>query len=180
MEHTNLLNETIRLQYLGLHSRAYNKFRELLIGKSQIIGVLQPELINMGPSFYRMRAFTDRIGISYRDMFHIPLDKRGIVKTQRYSILGYPCLYLGCSVYACWEEMRRPPLDTCMVSRFEQSRPETLRFIDLTIPEYETFENNFQFGLILQRYSKPPNHYPSLRATCRSQVYPHPLSLHPA
>ncbi|WP_320978869.1 RES domain-containing protein [Bacteroides sp.] len=150
--HINLLNEIIKLQYLGLHSQAYNMFKKLLVGEKQIINVLHPIYTKIGDSFYRMRTFTERVDLSYQDMFHIPLDKRGIVKTQRYSVPGYPCLYLGCSVYACWEEMRRPPLDTCMVSRFEQRQPSSLKFIDVTVPEYEYFEDNYQVGLILQKY----------------------------
>jgi hypothetical protein len=43
------------------------------------------------------------------DLFHIPFELRHRVATQRYSIPGLPCLYLAGSLYACWEEMGRPP-----------------------------------------------------------------------
>ena len=77
--HINLLNEIIKLQYLGLHSQAYNMFKKLLVGEKQIINVLHPIYTKIGDSFYRMRTFTERVDLSYQDMFHIPLDKRGIV-----------------------------------------------------------------------------------------------------
>lgn len=70
--------------------------------------------------------------IEPKEMFHIPLDMRGIVKTQRYSTSGYPCLYLGESIYGCWEEMRRPPMIKCAVSRLECSLK--LNIVDLSIP----------------------------------------------
>lgn len=41
-------------------------------------------------------------------MLHIPFNKRHIVKSERFSIPGLPCLYLGNSSYACWVEMGCP------------------------------------------------------------------------
>lgn len=38
-------------------------------------------------------------------MFHIPLEKRYLVSTQRYSYPGLPCLYLGSSYEVCCEEL---------------------------------------------------------------------------
>ena len=61
-------------------------------------------------NFYRVRQLPSIYEVEAKELFHIPISKRGIVKTQRYSIPGYPCLYLGKSIYGCWEEMRRPPM----------------------------------------------------------------------
>lgn len=86
-------------------------------------------------NFYRVRQLPSIYEVEAKELFHIPISKRGIVKTQRYSIPGYPCLYLGKSIYGCWEEMRRPPMHTCAVSRF-QNKVE-LNFIDLSLPTKE-------------------------------------------
>jgi hypothetical protein len=61
-------------------------------------------------------------------MFHPPFQLRHKVKTQRYSIPGYPSLYLGSSLYICWEEMGRPPFDKVFSVRLETARP--LRVLD--------------------------------------------------
>jgi hypothetical protein len=53
------------------------------------------------------------------DIFHPPFSKRHIIGINRFSIPGYPCLYLGSSLYVCWEEMGRPPLHKIAFSRFE-------------------------------------------------------------
>lgn len=90
-------------------------------------------------NFYRIRILNSIIDVQRKEMFHIPLDMRGIIKTQRYSIPGYPCLYLGDSIYGCWEEMHQPPTHTCAVSRFTNTIP--LNFIDLTIPSKEDLKN---------------------------------------
>ena len=68
-------------------------------------------------------------------MFHIPFDKRGQVKTQRYSMPGLPCLYICESVYGCWEEMGRPNLNLSFVSQLELQ--ETIHLLDLSFPYVE-------------------------------------------
>lgn len=66
------------------------------------------------------------------EMFHIPFELRGNVKNQRYSISGYPCLYLGRSLYVCWEELGRPIIDTCNMAAIESDKE--LLFINLRMP----------------------------------------------
>lgn len=88
--------------------------------------------INVGDSFYRVRKMDLPCGVRRKELFHIPIPSRGMVKSYRYSSPGYPCLYLSGSIYGCWEEMRRPPMFQCAVARFKNE--ETLNIIDLTIP----------------------------------------------
>ena len=80
-------------------------------------------------------------------MFHIPLDKRGLVDTQRYSVPGYPCLYLAHRVYGCWEEMGRPSFGTVMVSKFESL--QDFRLLDLRVPSKEKWENDISRCLLI-------------------------------
>lgn len=58
--------------------------------------------------FFRARLSENVIEFSANDMLHIPFNKRQIVKSERFSIPGLPCLYLGNSSYACWIEMGCP------------------------------------------------------------------------
>ena len=44
-------------------------------------------------------------GFTKEEMFHIPLDKRHLVATERYSFPGVPCLYLGTSKEICYAEL---------------------------------------------------------------------------
>ena len=46
---------------------------------------------------------------------------------------GYPCLYLGKSLAACWEEMNRPSLDNCMFSCFKTEK--NMRVLSLRFPD---------------------------------------------
>ena len=61
--------------------------------------------------FYRMRSKKEgEQNFEAPDLLHIPLNKRDLIKNQRFSINGFPCLYLSTSLYQCWEELRRPNL----------------------------------------------------------------------
>lgn len=61
-----------------------------------------------------------------KEMFHIPFNLRHLVKTQRYSIPGLPCLYFGSSSYISWKEMGKPSLDNVYISRFEPNQKITI------------------------------------------------------
>jgi hypothetical protein len=77
---------------------------------------------SLHPPLYRMRenkGATAASGeLSGKALFHVPFEDRRLVRNQRYSIAGLPCLYLGSSTWACWEELGRPDLDGVFVSLF--------------------------------------------------------------
>jgi hypothetical protein len=81
-----------------------------------------------GDDFFRVRVSPGRFTLSKQDLFHIPYQLKHQIRTQRYSIPGFPCLYLSDSIYTCWEEMRRPPIEALHASRFRlnSSRPITV------------------------------------------------------
>lgn len=58
--------------------------------------------------FFRARLNENVIDYPAEEMLHIPFNKRSIVKSERFSIPGLPCLYLGNTSYVCWIEMGRP------------------------------------------------------------------------
>lgn len=77
------------------------------------------ELKSFELDFFRARTeFFD----NPKEMFHIPLNKRNLVGTERFSIAGVPCLYLGSSVYDVWLEMGKPA--------FSQFNASAIRFND--------------------------------------------------
>ena len=59
--------------------------------------------------FYRMRnREEDNQIMNSAELLHIPFELRGKITNQRYSVTGFPCLYLSTSLYQAWEELRRP------------------------------------------------------------------------
>lgn len=120
----------------GCHSEAYQLLKEQMM-KSD--GFLDIDVINKGKGdyFYRARN-NDGYIHSFEDMFHIPNNKRGIVKTERFSAPGYPCLYLGNTVYDCWEEMGRPSFEELFFSGFRVVND--FKLYDLRKPNRIAFE----------------------------------------
>lgn len=149
---TEAIKYIIKLQYQGLHSSAFTTLQNQMLGTGGIKGggildkISHYSLIQ-GALLYRMRTFEDKKDKTYKDMFHIPLNMRGIVKTQRYSMPGYPCLYLGKTIYACWEELQRPPIDSCMVSCIKVD--SDMELLDLRFPSPINWISSFENYLFL-------------------------------
>lgn len=99
-----------------LHGQHYTAFKTLLTLMEADIELLIKRKAN--EAWYRMREIENAGRVTCKDMFHIPMHMRGLVKTQRYSSPGYPCLYLGKHILTCWEEMGKPHLDNSFVSRY--------------------------------------------------------------
>ena len=82
------------------------------------------------------RARTDYYS-DYKEMYHIPLDRRDIVGTDRFSIPGIPCLYLGSSVYDTWLELGRPAYHNFNVSAVKLTEEgKDLRVLNLAANIY--------------------------------------------
>ena len=154
-ENSDVRNDTIReikdriqsiksvlKKYLeGCHSDAYVLLKDSITNSD---GALDIGMITIGKTedtkqyYYRARINDGTIK-SFSDMFHIPNNKREIIKTERFSALGYPCLYLGNSVYDCWEEMGRPSFDELYFSGYKVV--EEFKVYDLRKPTKEDFES---------------------------------------
>lgn len=65
---------------------------------------------------FRSRIAIERL--ERKDMLHIPLDQRGIVSTQRFSMPGIPCLYFATTSFGAWMEMGMPDTAIFQVSAF--------------------------------------------------------------
>ncbi len=137
------LIDIVSLCYDGRRGDAFNKFKSLMNNQKDKVGLFSSigtRQIDMERFYYRARERKRGEEFSVLDMFHIPLDKRGIVSTQRYSCPGYPCLYLGNSVYACWEEMRRPTFDSLMFSAYKTK--QSFGVFDLRIPDEVDYQDD--------------------------------------
>lgn len=141
---TNVLN----LYYDGRKGEAFMVFCAIM-NKSLFSSIGS---VDIKPEVFYYRARERKLGIEYsiQDMFHIPLNKRGIVSTQRYSSPGYPCLYLGNSVYSCWEEMRRPVFNTLMFSAYKVRH--LFKVFDMRVPN----DSDYSEKLLIQTIRRIP------------------------
>jgi hypothetical protein len=135
-----VIKDCISLYLLGEPADSYKEFERVMeitrpwINKivfplSRLLGMttaVSEREISIG-DLYRIR-----IGyltqFSRRELFHIPFELRCNVSTKRYSIPGLPSLYLGSSLWICWEELGRPDFSQVHVARFEGNK--NLRVLD--------------------------------------------------
>ena len=129
----------------GLTKIRWEYFRAELIESDKTLDLLDPLsqywLDMRHPVLYRLRCERSEFSTPRRgDLFHVPFEKRRLVGNQRYSIAGLPCLYLGSSIWICWEELGRPPLDSVWVSRFRVVRP--ISVLDFHYPPHHFWRFN--------------------------------------
>jgi hypothetical protein len=93
--------------------------------------------IPSGKNFYRSRLVLNGEQFARKDLFHVPFQFRSLVSTNRYSVPGFPALYLGDSTYVCWEEFRRHRLRDLSFSRFSNDR--NLKVVDINL--FKEFHN---------------------------------------
>lgn len=95
--------------------------------------ILNVREFHSNTDFYRIRIHKLNFPLKPENFFHIPFDLRGKIKTQRFSIPGFPSLYLGNSSYVCWEELNRPNLNDFQIVRLKNT--QLLKVIDLSPPK---------------------------------------------
>lgn len=99
-------------------------------------------------NLYRVVYVRDHVPYRRTRVFHIPYNLRSKVSTTRYSIAGYPSLYLGTSIELCEEEIRHNPNDKfALASLFKLERnPEfcdtEINVIELALKPQDFFEEN--------------------------------------
>ncbi|MBE5096758.1 hypothetical protein IGH98_24035 [Bacillus thuringiensis] len=124
---------SIQLYYSGFPAEAYFELRDGLNKNIAITGHFENNTILSNTDkqvFYKMRVGTHHSFLK-EEMFHIPFELRGKVSTNRYSLPGIPCVYLGISTLSCWEELNKPDLKTIQTSIFES---EKINYLDLSLP----------------------------------------------
>lgn len=138
----DILIRVVSSCYQGKRSTAYILLKKLLnrYEKESIFVEIPQKAI-----FYRMRVCDLRKEIERKELFHIPFEKIRQIKTQRYSSPGYPCLYLGVSLYGCWEEMQRPDTESTLFSVFKTTMP--FKVVDMRIPTLREYLDNAEFYL---------------------------------
>ncbi|MFE4713278.1 hypothetical protein ACFRAM_20620 [Paenibacillus sp. NPDC056722] len=126
------IESSLHNYYDGFPSEAYQLLKPAIDQLSCYFDSFYLFNRNRDPRLYRIRR--DKTPLTNKkDLFHIPFEERTLVSTQRYSIPGFPCLYLGSSVYACLEELRTVSnTQHVYVSSFRNDRG--MNFIDLGYP----------------------------------------------
>lgn len=128
----NNIKKSVRLYLQGKLHSSFNTFYKMwdklwggVSNEDELIYTLEPSTI-----LYKLRK-ADSKEFSKKDFFHVPFNQRGKIGNNRFSISGYPCLYLGRSIYTCWEEMRRLKQSEISAVAFKVQKP--IRLLDLRL-----------------------------------------------
>lgn len=123
------IEEALKNLHNGLPSKAMDNMKDGFLKNNS-------HLLNIFPQIYLTRVrglFRVHPNIQTTEkgkLFHIPFDLKRLCKSYRYSILGYPSLYLAESLETSIKECRIEDGATYSCSAFK-SKGESLAFLDL-------------------------------------------------
>lgn len=120
----------------GNLSESYEKIDNILNNHSKDL-VINFFMIEKGKWFFRGRV--SKNNLTPAELFHIPFSKRYLAESYRYSVLGLPCLYLGNSIQACWEELKRPDNRNLQFSAFQANQSIEIYDLSKTLQDTITF-----------------------------------------
>ena len=115
---TRLLEKTIDHYYNGFPHKAFLSFKRVMrILNKQPLKVYEKSFKEDLESdeweedkdplrLFRVRKEKQDEIYLRKDLFHVPYNKRFNISTNRYSIAGYPSLYLGTSLDLCQKELK--------------------------------------------------------------------------
>jgi len=140
----NLFKKVIQDYLAGNIIDALNDLHGILVDSHTNKLRLRRDILKRNTPLYRMRSQRGYKLYLRKEMFHIPTNKTQIVSNYRYSINGFPCLYLGASLYVCWEETRRSDIDN--VNYVKITPTKDLTFVATTCPdEFKNEDDVIQF-----------------------------------
>lgn len=162
----NHLKKTVEFYLNGFPAKAYTTFEKIMAilkglslehhqknTSGQFVGSNRDPL-----QLFRVVGVDDIKNYSRSRVFHTPYNLRSKVSTSRYSIAGYPSLYLGTSLELCCEEIKYNPYQGYgLAAMFQIARPIehiNVRIIELGIKPQD-FTNsespNQSFGRHISR-----------------------------
>lgn len=131
---TGLL-DSIKDYLNGSPYKAYHRLNNVLRNEiKDLYEVIRKTSYMPNNNFYRIRVKNEKGNFAFSpiDLFHIPFSMRGRVSTQRYSIPGFPSLYLSRTLYVCWEELNRPEINKFQAVRLQNK--QRIELLDLSPP----------------------------------------------
>lgn len=130
-ENCNRILKAIEKYYLGNPVGAFYEVQSLmdrLNDRNMLILYRKNEyssrfdIANDPLNLYRVRPIKEEKVYARKDIFHVPFSKRRYVSSSRFSIAGYPSLYLGTSTELSRIETGLKKKDKYIVSKFKLIR----------------------------------------------------------
>lgn len=114
----------------GMPSKAYDQISKLITNYYNNLSVEDKDITG-----YRIVSIDDNKLYDRKRVFHVPFSLREKIKTDRYSIPGYPCLYLADCFDGCLNEVDYNPGNNYIISKFKSDKK--LKILDLSVSPNE-------------------------------------------
>lgn len=151
---SDLLKRCICEYHQGFPSNAYRtmkKIMDILIErplkvyqKSGPLESLETDRLYL----FRLRGISDTAKHTRKDLFHVPSCARSMISTCRYSIAGYPSLYLTTSIGLGKEEIGKAN-NNLLVSRFKLIRSQqelNIRVLELGVRPQDFYNESREYS----------------------------------
>lgn len=119
----NLLLRVIDKYHNGLPSGAFEVFSQIMkLVIDKPVRIYQKSYKSNSLScdaklnLYRIRNVYDYRQYERNEIFHTPFNMRTKINTSRYSIAGYPCLYLSTDLKLCCEETKKQSINQITIA----------------------------------------------------------------
>lgn len=129
-EINQLILSAVEYYLNGMPSNAYNQISELITNYYNNLSVEDKDITG-----YRIVSIDDNKLYDRKRVFHVPFSLREKIKTDRYSIPGYPCLYLADCFDGCLNEVGYNPANNYIISKFKSDKK--LKILDLSVSPNE-------------------------------------------
>lgn len=139
---------------------AYNKSAELFEYSKEKLLFSFSWSGNNG-NFYRIRSgdfrITDKSNSKKQkaELFHIKKDFRNRIGSYRYSVAGYPCLYLSSDIELCWFECGMPKQFSYCQMHITEDGENSLKLIDFSARPIDFLTSITPIILNKKRQNKP-------------------------
>ena len=151
---SNLLKQCIHEYHQGFPATAFGTIKKVMTylmrtplkvyQKTGNLESLETDRLHL----FRLRRVSDAAKHTRKDLFHVPSCSRSMISTCRYSIAGYPSLYLTTSIELGIEEIGSANSDV-LVSRFKLVRSQrvlNIRMLELGIRPQDFSEQEYEHG----------------------------------
>ncbi|WP_447767562.1 RES domain-containing protein [Sphingobacterium faecium] len=132
---------SIKSTYEGLPYKAYDILKKAF-DDSNITEIAKKNFpLKPETNLFRIRKEGFEKRLDKKDLFHIPFESRGRCSTQRFSIPGFPALYVSNSLYVSWKEMGMFEFNYLHAARLSNIR--SLNVLDLTYEPDDMSESHY-------------------------------------
>ncbi len=129
----NMILETLQFQFAGRLFDGFECMENVMTKNDFHLTYLLPQLVMNSVLLFRVRN-EPNIKVA-KDLFHIPFQMRDQCASYRFSLLGYPSLYLAGSVETALHETNINSNNYTCIGYCNKNRP--LKFIDLSLPSWK-------------------------------------------